>query len=169
MADLLDGLDGSFGANLRRLIADAPGRVSITSGRRSTAQQAALYKAKPDLAAPPGRSRHETGLAADLAFQDKATQVWVHANAHRYGLRFPMLNPKGKKYEPWHVEPIGSAARSMSAAVRQANDVEETGATTQVNEYEEDRYDIGVQLSALLGIVEDPLADELEALGTRAA
>lgn len=107
------GLEAPFASRLERMMAEAPGRISVTSGLRSRQQQADLYRRKPHLAAPPGRSRHEDldhepgAEAADLAFESPAVQAWAHANAHRYGLRFPMGTRRpGKKYEPWHIEPL---------------------------------------------------------------
>lgn len=48
-------------------------------------------------AAPPGRSMHEIGLAADLV----GDLDWVQANAERFGLKtFASVNG-----EPWHVQP----------------------------------------------------------------
>lgn len=48
-------------------------------------------------AAPPGRSMHEIGLAADLT----GDLAWVVENAHKYGLRhFADVNG-----ESWHVQP----------------------------------------------------------------
>lgn len=49
-------------------------------------------------AAPPGRSMHEIGLAADLV----GDTDWVVKNAHRYGLK----HFKGVNNEPWHVQPV---------------------------------------------------------------
>jgi len=50
-------------------------------------------------AAPPGRSMHEIGLAADLISTDG--HKWMNANAHRFGLKhFANVNN-----EPWHVQP----------------------------------------------------------------
>lgn len=48
-------------------------------------------------AAPPGRSMHEIGLAADLV----GDTDWVVRNAHRYGLK----HFKNVNNEPWHVQP----------------------------------------------------------------
>lgn len=48
-------------------------------------------------AAPPGRSMHEIGLAADLV----GDTDWVVKNAHRYGLK----HFKNVNNEPWHVQP----------------------------------------------------------------
>lgn len=99
------GLESPFATALRRMMADAPGLITVTSGLRTRAQQAALYAKKPRLAAPPGKSRHEDldhepgAEAADIKFANDAVRAWAHANAAKYGLRFPM------SYEPWHVEP----------------------------------------------------------------
>lgn len=49
-------------------------------------------------AAPPGRSYHEIGLAADLV----GDLDWMNANAARFGLRH-FNDPRNK--EPWHVQP----------------------------------------------------------------
>jgi hypothetical protein len=48
-------------------------------------------------AAPPGRSMHEIGLAADLV----GDLDWMNANAHRFGLQ----HFKSVNNEPWHVQP----------------------------------------------------------------
>lgn len=40
--------------------------ANITSDYRTQAQQAALYQQKPGLAAPPGKSLHQQGLAIDV-------------------------------------------------------------------------------------------------------
>jgi secretion/DNA translocation related TadE-like protein len=73
----------------------------IVSGYRTRAEQAALHEAKPDLAAPPGHSNHEIGLAADLGFPTDAAERAAHAASSGCGLEFPV------SYEPWHVEPAG--------------------------------------------------------------
>lgn len=100
-------------ANLQALIDAAPGKITVTDLVRTPQQQADLKRRKPKLAAAPGQSKHETGEAADLEYENKAVEKWAHANAARFGLRFPMLGGKGKKNEPWHVElpgPRGSHA-----------------------------------------------------------
>ena len=48
--------------------------------------------------APPGKSQHNHGNAADLKYLSPEAKAWVHANAARYGLAFPLAN------EDWHVE-----------------------------------------------------------------
>lgn len=110
------GLDVGFAASLQALIAASGGRIYITSGYRSPQRQAELYaaavrkygseKAARKWVAPPGRSNHNRGIAADLGFADASARNWAHANAGRFGLRFPM------SWEPWHIEPIGGRATS---------------------------------------------------------
>jgi hypothetical protein len=94
------GLDPAFALSLRCLFAQVPG-LSIVSGFRTHAEQAALYEEKPDLAAPPGHSMHELGLAADLGFPSDEARGRAHSVAPTCGLEFPV------SYEPWHVEPSG--------------------------------------------------------------
>ncbi|WP_019403037.1 MULTISPECIES: M15 family metallopeptidase [unclassified Chelatococcus] len=107
---------------LTGLLAEAPDIVRqnlrINSGYRSPERQAQLFdqalakygseQAARKWVAPPGRSRHNFGMAVDLGYGQKGTPIydevrqWVHQNANRFGLHFPMA------HEPWHVEPIGS-------------------------------------------------------------
>ena len=88
--------------------------VKVGSGFRTYQEQAALYVSKPGLAAPPGHSHHEHGLAADLERErggslSPAQIEYMRAHASEFGLGIPMgeLRP-GHKYEPWHVEPLGT-------------------------------------------------------------
>lgn len=107
-----DLLDATFNQALNKLIAASGGKISITSGKRSTQRQKELWEAAlkkygdPEIAdnwvAPPGRSKHEFGLAADLRYADEATKRWAHEVAKQYGLYFPLSN------EDWHIEPLGS-------------------------------------------------------------
>jgi hypothetical protein len=94
------GLDAAFVARLGCLFAKVPG-LSIVSGFRTHAEQAALFEEKPGLAAPPGHSLHEVGLAADLGYPSEKAREMAHRSASSCGLEFPM------SYEPWHVEPLG--------------------------------------------------------------
>lgn len=80
-------------------------KIQINSGYRSTEEQAALYaKIGPPNAAPPGRSRHESGLAVDINSVDanKAIELGLMA---KYGFTRPVRG------ETWHVEPVESAKR----------------------------------------------------------
>ena len=75
--------------------------ISLTSAYRDSKKQAelyALYKAgKGPLAAPPGKSMHEKGLAIDVA-QGPALG-WMYKNSSRFGWKF--INIPG---ENWHFE-----------------------------------------------------------------
>jgi secretion/DNA translocation related TadE-like protein len=95
-----EGLQPSFVTRLSCLFERVPG-LWIVSGFRTRAEQAVLFELKPHLAAPPGHSNHELGLAADLGFPSESGQRAAHAAALGCGLEFPV------PYEPWHVEPAG--------------------------------------------------------------
>jgi secretion/DNA translocation related TadE-like protein len=95
-----EGLQPFFVARLWCLFDRVDG-LWIVSGFRTRAEQAALHEQKPGLAAPPGHSNHELGLAADLGYPSPEAEDAAHTAAPGCGLAFPM------SYEPWHVEPIG--------------------------------------------------------------
>jgi hypothetical protein len=102
------GLVPNFDTALNKLIAASGGRVQMRSGYRSVEEQTRLWNdalkkyGSPEAArkwvAPPGKSNHNRGLAADLSGDLK----WAHANAPKFGLYFPM------EWEPWHIELNGS-------------------------------------------------------------
>jgi hypothetical protein len=99
------GLQSEFQRRLSAMFAAAPGKLGVKSGRRSNAEQWALWNRSDKTGkyvARPGHSKHEEGIAADLAYSSPALVKWAHANARQFGLWFPM------QYEDWHVEPIGS-------------------------------------------------------------
>lgn len=95
------GINPEFSSSLGKLSAAMPAGMGFTvnSGFRTTEQQAELYRKHPDLAARPGTSPHERGMAADLQFSSDAARAWAHAHAVEFGLSFPV----GR--EPWHAEP----------------------------------------------------------------
>lgn len=104
--------DPNFQTNLDRLLNDFKGKVSVSSGYRSPERQAVLWQdalrkygsaaAARKWVAPPGKSNHGRGLAADLKFSDAATRRLIHQSAGNYGLHFPLSN------ENWHIEPISA-------------------------------------------------------------
>lgn len=114
----LNGMQDTLAERLTRLISEAPQDIrdglKINSGYRSVERQAQIYKEAVakygseaearKWAAPPGRSNHNHGYAADLGFANDNVTKYVHDNAARYGLSFPMA------HEPWHIET--SEARS---------------------------------------------------------
>lgn len=114
-------LDKNFQRSLQAMMLGMPAnmRLEIFSGYRSVERQRELYaaavkkygaKRARHWVAPPGRSRHNRGIAVDLRFSSPETRKWVHANAAKYGLYFPMA------HEPWHIEPIGSRGGTRIAA-----------------------------------------------------
>jgi len=101
----VDGLDPEFGARLDRFIADAPGTMTVISGKRSAAEQLDLYEryqaGTGNLAAWSDgvscSSDHCAGLAADLSYESDIVLAWAHAHAAGYGLQFDVAG------EDWHV------------------------------------------------------------------
>jgi hypothetical protein len=80
-------------------------KIQINSGYRDPKEQAELYaKYGAPRAAPPGRSRHERGLAVDINSTDanKAIELGLMA---KYGFTRPVRG------ETWHVEPIEVAKK----------------------------------------------------------
>lgn len=118
----LGGLAPEFGAQLQQMISDAAEegiRIGVTSGLRTFKQQKDIFAtARKGYAAPPGRSYHEKGLAADLSYGPGA-QAWAHANAAKYGLKFPMQS--SKLNEPWHIEPMSTRGGASLAGQNLAN------------------------------------------------
>lgn len=117
--DAISGLNGAFAAPLAAMVEEAErifgdGAVRISSAYRSIGRQQQLWEealrkyGSPEEArkwvAPPGSSRHNYGLAADLQYGSGDVQQWFHQSAGAYGLDFRMGN------EPWHIEPRNAAA-----------------------------------------------------------
>lgn len=112
----LQGIDPGFRNKLATMIENAPPeirpQIQLLSGYRSVERQGKLYaaalkkygseKAARKWVAPPGHSQHNHGNAYDLRYGSPAAQDWVHQNAARFGLNFPLGN------EPWHIEPLGA-------------------------------------------------------------
>ncbi|WP_332116078.1 M15 family metallopeptidase [Azorhizobium caulinodans] len=83
-------------------------KVRVGSGYRSEEQQKRLwdeavrkYGSEAEArkwVAPPGKSQHNRGEAFDLQFDTPEARAWVHQNAEKYGLTFPL------PHEPWHME-----------------------------------------------------------------
>ncbi|TGV90036.1 hypothetical protein EN801_020485 [Mesorhizobium sp. M00.F.Ca.ET.158.01.1.1] len=133
----VDNLDDSFATNLAAMMQDAPPEIrkglGIYSGYRSPQRQAELFGAAVKKygsvaaarrwVAPPGHSQHNAGHAVDLSYGGQSLSHapqevidWVHENAGKYGLYFPM------KHEPWHIEPMGTrGTRAFSSTVAPRN------------------------------------------------
>lgn len=85
------------------------GRLSVISGRRSYAQQAALYANRASNSNPvaaPGTSLHEKGLAVDLSWSG-VTQSYVGQLGESYGLRW---GGRFSRPDPGHFELTNGAA-----------------------------------------------------------
>lgn len=112
-------LDGTNGLVLRADAAVAFNRMAAAGGMpcagnsyRSYAQQVALYRQKPSLAAVPGTSNHGWGVAVDFACgtdtYGSPAYAWLKANAPRFGWTHPAwAEPGGNRQEPWHWEYTG--------------------------------------------------------------
>ena len=89
---------------------------------KSDRNQTAAERAK--VSAPPGYSEHSTGYAIDLgdgtipeanlseSFEATRAFRWLqdHAASYHFVLSFPLDNPQGVTYEPWHWRFEGSAS-----------------------------------------------------------
>lgn len=131
-ASAVDGLDEAFATNLAAMIEDAPPGIreglQIMSGHRSHARQIELFNQSDRSGrrvARPGHSNHEeradgTAKAVDLMWNGKTLKSgsvpqhvleWVHGNAGKYGMYFPM------SWEDWHIEPIGTRGGAVGSQV----------------------------------------------------
>ncbi|KAA3500805.1 phage tail protein [Rhizobium rhizogenes] len=118
------GMNSAFRSNLEKMFAAIPkelaGQISINSGWRSVERQQQIWQAALEKygsvaearkwAAPPGKSQHNDGEAADLGYKSDAARQWAQANASKFGLTFPLAN------ENWHIE--DQNARGKIAADR---------------------------------------------------
>jgi hypothetical protein len=118
------GMNSGFASSLQKMknAATADGvPLTLSSGTRDDATQERLFRERHHVdssggiswngenwtlnegaspAAPPGRSLHGLGYAADLG--PESSYEWITANAGRFGLRH------GASFgEPWHVAPAG--------------------------------------------------------------
>ena len=113
----IPNIDDTFATRMAAMVDAMPADIrqgfGIRSSYRSDKEQARIFaaevrrhggnaKAARKWAAPPGKSYHNKGLAIDLQYGSADVRKWVHQNATRFGLYFPM------KHEPWHIEPLGT-------------------------------------------------------------
>ncbi len=123
----VDGMASAFATKLATMLASMPddlrGQITINSGFRDIARQQQLWAealikyGSPEAArkwvAPPGKSQHNSGNAADLGFGSDAARMWAHANAGNFGLQFPLSN------ENWHIEDTDARRAANNAAAQQ--------------------------------------------------
>ncbi|WP_202931039.1 M15 family metallopeptidase [Aminipila terrae] len=108
--------------------------IIVTTAYRSYDFQSNLYnnyvkyhgkKEADTFSAQPGKSEHQTGLAADVSSPSVNYQLtkdyintpegkWLNDNAYKFGfiIRFPngKENITGYVYEPWHIRYVGKTA-----------------------------------------------------------
>lgn len=160
-----EGMNPKFGSALEQLIRDSGGRVWIVSGYRSVEEQQSLWDnalakygsedAARQWVAPPGKSNHGKGIAADLGFSDGGLE-WTHQNASKYGLYFPM------DWEEWHIEPMGSRDGTMDTSTP-TDQAGMTGGpytdppTGMMAADDPGRnFDLGTQLQRVMGFLTEP-------------
>lgn len=107
------GLEPTFYSNLLLLKKDGANEgcnIEIISGHRTRETQQYFYNCyitkscnNGNLAAQPGTSRHEYGIAADLSYSPHSSHCvdYIHSTAEKkYNYHFPVEG------EDWHIEPI---------------------------------------------------------------
>ena len=76
--------------------------LTLNSGFRTMGEQQSLYRAYQNgtgnLAAYPGHSNHQNGVALDIDVVSSAAYKWMHANGGRFGFKRTVPS------EPWHWE-----------------------------------------------------------------
>lgn len=99
-------VDASIADNVKKMLNDAKKDgvdLQISSSYRSREEQEKLYQSylngTGNLAARPGRSNHESGLAIDFR-NTPGAYAWLKRNAGRFGL-------KNLPSEPWHYSTNG--------------------------------------------------------------
>jgi len=92
--------------------------LGLTDGWRSRAQQEQAYRTKPHLAAPPGKSKHEFGLAVDVT-PSQGNELAAMGLLEKYGLHRPALS----KGETWHIEPKNANESLASGDFTQASNL----------------------------------------------
>jgi hypothetical protein len=151
----------SFSTPLQRFLAANPG-ITVGSGYRDIKRQTQLWNAalqkygSPEKArhwvAPPGKSRHNMGMAADLQFRNDAARQWAHDNAAKYGLTFRM------GHEPWHIELAGAGGGDAGAGA--GLDIDATNSNAM----------LGDTLAGAVGLQSaSPLREELPTLISQAS
>lgn len=90
----------------------------VTQGFRTHEYQQNLYDTMGEsgIAAPPGHSEHQVGLAVDISYHgvnigNSPQGTWLMENSYRYGfiLRYPQhkTDITGIPFEPWHYRYVG--------------------------------------------------------------
>lgn len=113
--ETMGNIDPVFKGRLAALARDSGQQAAFGEGLRSLERQAWFYQKYMDgtgaLAAKPGQSRHNMGLAVDtqsgwLQRMDEGKSVSAQVTLLRYGLCKPLADGEGRGREPWHIEPV---------------------------------------------------------------
>jgi peptidoglycan hydrolase-like protein with peptidoglycan-binding domain len=121
----MGNIDPVFKGRLAALARDAGQVAAFGEGFRSIERQAYFYQRYLDgtgaLAAKPGHSRHNMGLAVDtqsgwLQQLDEGKGVTAQNTLLQYGLCKPMADGEGRGREPWHIEPVETRLGSDTRA-----------------------------------------------------
>lgn len=112
MVNMEPELSGALANMFNNAPPEIQSQLRVTSGFRSNDTQQRLWNdavakygseaAARRWVAPPGKSQHNFGNAADLKYLSEDARQWAHANAEKYGLTFPLSN------EDWHIEVAGA-------------------------------------------------------------
>ena len=89
--------------------------ITVDSGYRSLAEQAALYAANPLTAAAPGRSMHNYGYAIDILSTD-ADALDAGGYLAKYGFWRPLMAAGVTHKESWHLEQKGLDYEAIRSA-----------------------------------------------------
>jgi hypothetical protein len=101
-------------------------KLQINSGYRSNEEQARLFKSMPlGMAARPGSSLHNYGLAVDIPTQ-QANELQKLGLLDKYGLTRPIASEK------WHVQPKGVSIQAARSGIYSADAPKNQGAATPV-------------------------------------
>lgn len=121
-------------------------QLTLTSGKRSNEHQERLYRSMPPgMAAPPGRSLHNYGLAVDM---DKA-QANELANLgllQKYGFNRPVPG------EPHHVQPVGMTVAAARAGIYSADSPVHQGYSTPEASYAQSQQRVQTVQAQTLGV-----------------
>ncbi len=115
----LDGLTPSMQSSLSQMAqeyyATTGKKLQFNSGYRSNEEQSRLYKSlPPGMAARPGSSLHNYGLAVDVQ-SSQANELQKLGLLQKYGLTRPLSS------EPWHIQPQGLSVAAAKAGIYSAD------------------------------------------------
>lgn len=115
----VDGLNPSMQANLIKMSQEyyekTGKKLQLNSAFRSPEKQAELFRTMPPgMAAKPGSSLHNFGLAFDVQ-SAQANELQNLGLLDKYGFNRPI------KKEPWHVQPVGMTVAAAKAGIYSAD------------------------------------------------